>query len=106
MRAHDGIQETGVSVLQRCDVPIWGEIPRGVWPCGERSRVGRGGDEQKEGVGVITARRSEERRVGKESRWRWALYDIKKEAVAYQTSEIRVKDICSACRHTVIGMAT
>src|SRR5687768_18601374 len=82
-QAEDGIRDVAVTGVQTCALPIFRDgAPVG----GRRARLarclsgGRGGGRGRCGrvVGVRTAVRSEERRVGKECRSRWAPYHEKK----------------------------
>src|SRR5438105_9032945 len=70
-QAEDGIRDPLVTGVQTCALPIYeadwagGHPPGGVFG---GAQGGRGG------IANSSARRSEERRVGKECRYRWAAY--------------------------------
>src|SRR3712207_8246528 len=87
-QAEDGIRDIGVTGVQTCALPILGiclgpgRAPDGKWladlegdgPEAEESRAALLGGELLETMGWSSARRSEERRVGKECRSRWSPY--------------------------------
>src|SRR6201997_5870899 len=84
-QAEDGIRDGTVTGVQTCALPIskWsGGNGRGVW------RRRKGGD------GAATTVRSEERRVGKECRSRWAPYHLKKKqktGKSRASSQVRIR---------------
>src|SRR5438309_7553725 len=75
-QAEDGIRDGTVTGVQTCALPISRSA--------DADRVVRPGREQQDGGhrlgirGIGTAQRSEERRVGKECRARWAAHDVEK----------------------------
>src|SRR5438445_10674590 len=77
-QAEDGIRDIGVTGVQTCALPILGRHQR------ERYRRGDGDPRPRPGPAGAVPRdrtpggRSEERRVGKECRSRWAPYHEKK----------------------------
>src|SRR5690349_23659836 len=74
-QAEDGIRDLYVTGVQTCALPIWAKIQA----TGRRSRACSGQTRRgtrtrrPNGLGAVKAR-SEERRVGKECRSRWAPY--------------------------------
>src|SRR5437764_15319653 len=64
-QAEDGIRDTSVTGVQTCALPIFGRR-------GAHRRVTGQAGESPRGVAGGHARRSEERRVGKECRARWS----------------------------------
>src|SRR5436305_5145273 len=82
-QAEDGIRDADVTGVQTCALPICSAIsPRnGGYMAGKGSRAGAEGwssGASIRGVPLSGARRSEERRVGKECRSRWSAYHLKK----------------------------
>src|SRR5258707_11871042 len=92
-QAEDGIRDIGVTGVQTCALPIWegasvvhvGESEfrifyrDGVWNAdgeanGKRHRYTASDKDTLMGKLVVLAKRSEERRVGKECRSRWSPY--------------------------------
>src|SRR5690349_24968463 len=73
-QAEDGIRDLYVTGVQTCALPIFGVGGRG------RAVFHQPREPAEEGAGVhfLHALRSEERRVGKECRSRWAPYHYKK----------------------------
>src|SRR5947209_934458 len=71
-QAEDGIRDIGVTGVQTCALPIWSHRPTslilGVVLVGRWLPVGTGTGGDMLAQSVL---RSEERRVGKEYRWRW-----------------------------------
>src|SRR4029079_19823090 len=67
--AEDGIRDKLVTGVQTCALPIWDQ---GGQAHGQASGIGH-----RQAVDVLVRVRSEERRVGKECRSRWAPYHSK-----------------------------
>src|SRR5437667_7899442 len=71
-QAEDGIRDRDVTGVQTCALPIWCSLAVSMTPA--YASVALGLPE----VGACRRPRSEERRVGKECRSRWAAYHLKK----------------------------
>src|SRR5207248_4586570 len=74
-QAEDGIRDRTVTGVQTCALPI--SRRRSIRAVDHPGRPGRR-REDAAGAGARPIARSEERRVGKECRWRWARYDEKR----------------------------
>src|SRR5690606_41175715 len=70
-QAEDGIRAFHVTGVQTCALPIWRRLPRAEPDAEVAAEVGRARERDPL---LRELQRSEERRVGKECRSRWSLY--------------------------------
>src|SRR5438445_6521541 len=87
-QAEDGIRDIGVTGVQTCALPIWSTDVPFFSSCTSTSRTRRMSRRSLIGAGPrrpTTERRSEERRVGKECRFRWSTYHLNKNILRNDT---------------------
>src|SRR5437867_12787112 len=97
-QAEDGIRDRTVTGVQTCALPIWQVTRREVERLRER-RVGldRVAEDVDRHFGSNRERRSEERRVGKECRSRWAPDHEKKKNQKHRVNIIEDKNTELTC---------